>query len=127
MAKRAAEVPPWISLDGSSGVPLYRQLYDGVRRAILSGVPPAGARLPSTRTLAAELGVSRTTMVTAFEQLLAEGYLDGKVGSGTYVASSLPDDLLGVRRRVEREPGPPRSGRASAVAGRCWRRPRPRR
>ncbi len=57
MAKRAVEVPPWISLDPSSGAPYYRQLYDGMRRAILSGLPSSGARLPSTRTLATELGV----------------------------------------------------------------------
>jgi len=109
VAKRAAEVPPWISLD-PSGAPLYRQLYDGVRGAILSGLLPAGTRLPSTRTLAAELGVSRTTVVTAFEQLLAEGYLDGRVGSGTFVAKSLPEELLSVRERAEREPGPTGSG-----------------
>ncbi len=117
MAKRAAEVPPWISLDASSGTPYYRQLYDGVRRAILSGILPAGTRLPSTRTLAAELRVSRTTMVTAFEQLLAEGYLEGKIGSGTFVAKSLPDDLLSVRERVEREPRPARSGRRLSGRG----------
>lgn len=80
MAKRAAEVPPWLSLDDSSGAPYYRQLYEGMRREILSGMLLAGTRLPSTRTLAAELGVSRTTVVTAFDQLLAEGYLEGRVG-----------------------------------------------
>ncbi|MGH3144595.1 MAG: PLP-dependent aminotransferase family protein [Rubrobacter sp.] len=110
MTKRAAEVPPWISLDPASEAPYYRQLYGGVRRAILSGLIPAGTRLPSTRALAAELGVSRTTAVTAFELLLAEGYLEGHVGSGTFVAGSLPDDLLSVRERVARDPGPARSG-----------------
>lgn len=49
------------------GAPYYRQLHDGMRRAILSGLLPSGTRLPSTRTPAAELGVSRTTVVTAFE------------------------------------------------------------
>ena len=97
MTKRPVETPPWISLDASSALPFYRQLYEGVRSAILSGRLPAGTRLPSTRTLAGELGVSRTTVVTAFEQLLAEGYLEGKTGSGTYVARSLPDEQLGVR------------------------------
>ena len=117
MAKRAAEVPPWISLEASSGAPYYRQLYDGVRRAILSSLLPAGTRLPSTRTLAAELGISRTTVVTAFEQLLAEGYLEGKVGSGTFVARHLPDDLLSVAFKADRESRPARSGRGLSGRG----------
>ena len=117
MAKRAAEVPPWISLESSSGAPIYRQLYDGVRRAILSGLLPAGTRLPSTRTLAAGLGISRTTVVTAFEQLLAEGYLEGKVGSGTFVAKYLPDDLLSVAFKVDRKFRPARSGRGLSGRG----------
>jgi GntR family transcriptional regulator/MocR family aminotransferase len=53
--------------------------------------------LPSTRSLSADLGISRNTAAGAFDQLLAEGYLEGKVGSGTYVAGSLPEDLLHVR------------------------------
>jgi GntR family transcriptional regulator/MocR family aminotransferase len=117
VAKRAAEVPPWISLESSSGAPYYRQLYDGVRRAILSGLLPAGTRLPSTRTLAAGLGISRTTVVTAFEQLLAEGYLEGKVGSGTFVAKYLPDDLLSVAFKVDRKFRPARSGRGLSGRG----------
>ncbi|QIN85306.1 aminotransferase class I/II-fold pyridoxal phosphate-dependent enzyme [Rubrobacter tropicus] len=68
-----------------------------MRAEILAGRLPARARLPSTRAVAAELGVSRTTVVAAFDQLLAEGYLEGRAGSGTYVAPSLPDDMLGVR------------------------------
>ncbi len=122
MAKRAVEVPPWVSLDPSSGAPYYRQLYDGMRRAILSGLLSSGTRLPSTRTLATELGVSRTTVVTAFEGLLAEGYLEGKVGSGTFVANSLPDDSLSVAFEASREPGSARSGRGLSGRERCWRR-----
>jgi GntR family transcriptional regulator/MocR family aminotransferase len=68
------------------GAALHRQIYAEVREAVLAGRLAAGARLPSTRTLAEELGVSRNTVLTAFDQLLAEGYLEGKVGSGTYVA-----------------------------------------
>ena len=117
MAKRAVEVPPWVSLDPSSGAPYYRQLYDGMRRAILSGLLSSGTRLPSTRTLATELDVSRTTVVTAFEGLLAEGYLEGKVGSGTFVANSLPDDSLSVAFEASREPGPARAGRGLSGRG----------
>src|SRR5262249_48888401 len=70
-------------------VPLYRQLYDALRTAILGGQLRPGARLPATRTLALELGLSRTTVVSAMQQLLAEGYVNGRVGSGTYVADTL--------------------------------------
>ena len=117
MVKRAAEVPPWVALDASSGRPLHRQLYEGVRAGILSGRLPTRARLPSTRTLAAEIGVSRTTVVTAFEQLLAEGYLEGKTGSGTYVAGAVPDGLLGVRSVPGGEGRPARSGRGLSRRG----------
>lgn len=103
---------PFISLqvDRRSSVPLHRQLYDEIRRAVLAGRISAGARLPSTRTLAADLQLSRNTVAGAFDQLLAEGYLEGKIGSGTYVASELPDDLL----RAPREPSPRQSGSAGA-------------
>ncbi len=117
MAKRAVGVPPWVSLDGSSGRPLHRQLYEGLRAGILSGRLPARARLPSTRTLAGELGVSRTTVVTAFDQLLAEGYLEGRTGSGTYVAGAVPDGLLGVGAAAGGELPPARSGRGLSRRG----------
>ena len=73
----------WVQLDGDG--PLFRQLYRALRHAIQTGTVPAGARLPATRVLATELGVSRTTVLLAFEQLAAEGYLDGRRGSGSYV------------------------------------------
>ncbi|HJQ27992.1 MAG TPA: GntR family transcriptional regulator, partial [Rubrobacter sp.] len=117
MAKRAAGVPVWISVDSSSDLPIYRQLYERMRAEILAGRLPARTRLPSTRTLASELGVSRSTVVTAFGHLLAEGYLEGKVGSGTYVAGSLPEELLGVQARKAREPGPARFGRGLSRRG----------
>src|SRR5262249_11942934 len=66
---------------------LYRQIYDHFREAILSGRLHAGAPLPSTRALATELGVSRRTVLIAYDQLLAEGYTVGRVGSGTVVAA----------------------------------------
>ena len=79
-----------LGLKEASEIPLYRQLYDGLRMAILNGQLKSGTRLQSTRELAAELGISRNTVLTAFEQLLAEGYLEGKTGSGTFVSSALP-------------------------------------
>jgi GntR family transcriptional regulator/MocR family aminotransferase len=81
-----------LQLDRDSGVPLQRQLYNEIRAAILGGRLSRGARLPSTRSLACDLGLSRNTIAGAFDQLLAEGYIEGKVGSGTYVmgAAFLP-------------------------------------
>jgi GntR family transcriptional regulator/MocR family aminotransferase len=83
-----------IALHPSSAQPLYRQLYNSLRAAILAGQLAGGTRLPSTRALAEELGASRSTAVNAFDQLLAEGYIYGVRGSGTYVARVLPEELL---------------------------------
>jgi GntR family transcriptional regulator / MocR family aminotransferase len=77
---------------------LYRWLYEELRTAILAGRLRPGARLPATRDLAAEYGISRPTIVTAFEQLRSEGYVEGKVGSGTYVSKTLPDEMLQAPR-----------------------------
>ena len=83
-----------LPVERDSGVPLHRQIYEGIRRAILDGLLRSGQRVPSTRALAAELGVSRLPVLTAYDQLLHERYLEGRTGSGTYVSASLPDDLL---------------------------------
>src|SRR6516164_562043 len=87
-----------LTLSESSGVPMYRQLYEHLRRAILDGRLRPGAQLPSTRGLADELAVARNTVMGAYEQLLAEGYLEGETGSGTYVARTLPDEILQAPR-----------------------------
>ncbi len=71
------------------GEPLFRQVYLGLRQAILSGAFPAGERLPSTRDLAEQLDISRTVVLLAYDQLLAEGFVVGRGGSGTYVSASL--------------------------------------
>lgn len=95
-----------VTLDGSG--PLHLQLYRSLRGAILSGRLPPGARLPSTRALAAELRVARITVMLCFEQLLLEGYAIGRRGSGTYVATELPDDLAFDVRRKQRAALPTR-------------------
>ena len=82
------------NLDGEG--PLYQQLYRAVRASILSGGIARGSRLPVTRSLARELGISRNVVLIAYEQLIAEGYLVGRVGSGTYVSAVLPDAMLAV-------------------------------
>jgi GntR family transcriptional regulator/MocR family aminotransferase len=76
----------WLPLDRTSNVPLIRQLYLELRQRILNGELPAQQRLPATRTLAMHLGVSRNVVLEAYDQLIAEGYLEGRSGSGTYVA-----------------------------------------
>src|SRR5512143_2081985 len=77
-------------------VPLYQALYTHMRTAILSGELKGGMKLPSTRALADELSISRNTVLNAYRQLLTEGYLEGREGSGTFVASVLPESLLTV-------------------------------
>jgi GntR family transcriptional regulator / MocR family aminotransferase len=75
-------------------VPLYQALYTHLRAAILSRELQGGMKLPSTRALAEELNISRNTVLNAYRQLLAEGYLEGREGSGTFVSHLLPEQLL---------------------------------
>jgi GntR family transcriptional regulator/MocR family aminotransferase len=86
-----------IALNPASGTPLYLQLYEQLRELIMARSIAPDSKLPSTRELARALEVSRNTVLAAFEQLLAEGYLEGRLGSGTYVACTLPDSLLNTR------------------------------
>jgi GntR family transcriptional regulator / MocR family aminotransferase len=86
-----------MALDPGSASPLHVQLTEQLRQLILSGRLAPGTRLPSSRQLAEELGVSRSTVVAAFEQLASEGYSEGRHGSGVYVASQLPESQLLVR------------------------------
>jgi GntR family transcriptional regulator/MocR family aminotransferase len=87
-----------LTVDRESPAPLHRQVYEGIRHAILDGRLRAGQRIPSTRALADQLGVSRLPVLNAYQQLLHEQYLEGRVGSGTYVRTSLPDELLRAPR-----------------------------
>jgi GntR family transcriptional regulator/MocR family aminotransferase len=96
------------------GAQARRWLYGALRAAILQGQLRPGARLPSTRELAAQYGLSRGTVVAAFAQLASEGYLDGTRGSGTYVAATLPDDLQRVAAPVGASAVPPPVRRLSS-------------
>ncbi|EPC7251559.1 PLP-dependent aminotransferase family protein [Cronobacter sakazakii] len=73
---------------------LHKRLYNALRLTILDGSLPAQSRLPASRDLAQQLGLSRNTVLTVYEQLLAEGYVTSRAGSGTFVAGMLPDNLL---------------------------------
>jgi len=96
MPRQTTSLP--LSLHASAEpVPLYQGMYGQLRTAILEGRLRPGARLPSTRDVGRTYKLSRATVVAAFEQLKAEGYIEGRVGSGTYVSKVLPDDLLTVR------------------------------
>ncbi|MFB6229984.1 MAG: PLP-dependent aminotransferase family protein [Salinibacter sp.] len=93
-----------VELDSDAAVPLYRQLYRDLRQAILSSKLLSGMQLPATRSLAEKLDISRNTVLEAYDQLTAEGYLESRVGSGTYVAQELPEELLHVRGQSHLHP-----------------------
>ncbi|GGC58506.1 MocR-like pyridoxine biosynthesis transcription factor PdxR [Chelatococcus reniformis] len=80
-----------VALDGAG--PVYQQIYRALRERILTHALPAGTRLASSRAMARDLGVARNTVLQAYEQLLAEGYVVGRIGAGTFVADELPDSL----------------------------------
>ena len=135
---------PFIHIDPHVRDGRQRQIYRAIREAILDGTLHAGARLLSSRALAGDLGVSRTTTLLAYEQLIAEGYLSAKHGAGTFVASELPDDrphasrarhrsasnhpalstrgtrLAGLPPAAVRIPGPPRPFRIGVPALDCF-------
>ncbi len=79
-----------IDIDQDAGRSLFEQVYLAVRGRILSGGIPAGTRLPASRKLAEELGVSRTTIVAAYDQLIAEGFVTSRPGSGVFVSDVQP-------------------------------------
>ena len=115
--RKAIALLATLALDHASSTPLYQQLYEELRRAMLTEQCPAGTKLPSTRLLASELGISRNTVLNAFEQLMAEGYLETQHGSGTFVAQALPEELLGVPGGAPQSPGPVREGAPIAQVG----------
>src|SRR3712207_4637405 len=108
-----------LHLDGSG--PLYQQICRAVRREILNRSLAPGERVPSTRALADLLKVSRNTVVMAYEQLLAEGYLEARIGAaGTVVSSALPADSLGAsvsKPSGLQQPGAGRAPVRLAIAG----------
>ncbi|MBZ4407466.1 PLP-dependent aminotransferase family protein [Myxococcus sp. XM-1-1-1] len=118
MTKRSQGVPlSFLMLDSSRGTgPLHRRLYERLREAILSGTLAPRSRLPSTRTLARELGLSRGTVEEAFAQLDAEGFLERRVGSGSTVA--LPEHSRAPRSTPVRGGSPRARGDGLSRRGR---------
>ena len=116
-----------IVIDRRQATPLHRQIYEQWRTGILGGRFSAGDRMPSSRELASALRVSRATVATAYDQLMAEGYLDTQHGSGTFVCRDLPDTPV---RRARPQAASRRSDtavRLSSFASRLgpltWRAP----
>ncbi|PPK92850.1 GntR family transcriptional regulator/MocR family aminotransferase [Kineococcus xinjiangensis] len=132
----AADLDVPLALERASPVPLHVQLAAALRSAALDGLLPPGSRMPPTRVLAARLGVARSTVLAAYEQLDGEGFLEGRHGSGTFLSASLaaagvpprpsgrgpgdaPRPLPGV---VDLRPGRPSTRRLADPAWtRAWR------
>jgi GntR family transcriptional regulator / MocR family aminotransferase len=111
---------PTVSVDAHSNSPIYKQIYDWFRLAILDGRLRPGQRVPSTRSLAIELKISRIPVLSAYEQLLSEGYLQTFGGAGTCVSRSIPEDVFRpvsqALRRAGRHNRPRRISRHLATA-----------
>ena len=83
----------FLAIEKSGSTPIYRQIEEQIRDAILTGIIKPGLQLPASRVLAQDLGVSRPTMVRVYEYLSFEGFLETRHGSGTFVSRTLPDYL----------------------------------
>ncbi len=116
-----------IAVHRKSSTPLHKQIYDSFRAAILEGLLRPGQRIPSSRVLAREIAVSRFPVLNAYAQLQAEGYLDSRVGAGTVIRSSLPEQLISSTPPAAGDAAPRRGPRR--VARTCslvpWREPFP--
>src|SRR5579863_4067580 len=99
---------PLIAVHRKSEKPLHRQIYDAFRAMILERRLQPGQQIPSTRTLAGELGISRIPVLGAYAQLIAEGYIESRAGAGTFVTNSLHDQLLSrhMQDNVANSPAP---------------------
>ncbi len=105
----------WLAarLDRTAGEPVYRQVLGLMQQAILTGQLLPGAKLPSSRTLASDLGIARNTVLHVYDQLTAEGYVLSTTGSGTYVADTRPDTAAVNARKAP----PAASGPIGAIGG----------
>jgi len=118
MKRVASGILPIIAIDRQAPKALHRQIYDAYRTAIVDGSLRAGQRVPSSRVLASELGVSRFPALNAYAQLLAEGYFESRVGAGTIISRSFPDQFTasvptGVRFAANRSGPRPVARRSS--------------
>lgn len=117
MKKVPSGIAPVIHIQKRTSISLYSQVYEGSRKAIVDGSLRTGQRVPSTRVLALELGISRMPVLNAYAQLLAEGYFESRVGSGTVVSRSLPERIGKAKPAAARSRGLNREKRR--VSKRC--------
>ena len=115
---------PILLIDREAASPIGVQLVEGLRRGILRGALRPGDPVPSTRALAAELGVSRSAVVTAYEQLAGEGYLEMRQGAPTRVAALVGDTDASPGLEVALPGVPFRQGRGGHAAGLAAMHPR---
>src|SRR5215467_8442296 len=104
MKKVASGFSPIVALNRRSGKPLHKQVYEAFCAAIVGRNLRAGQKVPSSRSLALELKISRIPILTAYSQLHAEGYFETRSGSGTFVSSSLPDQWISLEDRRDASP-----------------------
>src|SRR5258708_3003698 len=107
-----------VHIDETSSVPLRAQLYDQIRAMIVDGLLAPGSEVPSTRELSTQLHVARNTVVRAYEKLIAEGYLEPRSTTATFVSLVLPDCCTGVEGGVETVPRPclpPQAGEGKSI------------
>ncbi|CAN0624671.1 GntR family transcriptional regulator / MocR family aminotransferase [Burkholderia multivorans] len=116
---RASVLSDWLAqrLVRGNEQPIYRQLHRLLQHAILSRELPAGTRVPSSRLLAAELGIARNTVTQVYEQLALEGYVTSATGRGTFVADSAPDEIVGAPETARRAEATPAAARPLSARG----------
>lgn len=118
MVKRAGgALLAGIRIDHGASRPIATQLYAGLRDLMLSGAIATGTRLPATRTLAGDLGISRTTVIDAFERLLAEGLIVSRVGSGTFVSDILDRERPRPAAAADRQPAQQKAPQLARAMG----------
>ncbi|HVA64800.1 MAG TPA: PLP-dependent aminotransferase family protein [Terriglobales bacterium] len=105
MRTPADGIPPIIAVDRGAAIPLHQQISTGFRSAILRRTLLPGQRVPSSRTLATELSISRIPVLGAYAELIAEGYFEGRGGSGTFISRSLPEPPKPRQRPFPRSGG----------------------
>ena len=106
MKRVSSGISPVIAVDRNATKPLHKQIYDAFRTMIVNRTLRASQQIPSTRTLASELKISRIPVLTAYAQLLAEGYFETRTGAGTFVCGSLPDQPPPSDRRATESRAP---------------------
>ena len=117
-------IPLLIAVDRGADKPLHKQLYEAYRGAILRGDLRPGQQVLSSRALAVELRMSRIPVLNAYAQLLAEGYLESRVGAGTFVSTSLPEQ--GIRAESNTARPIPSDSAPRPIARRVLRLPQER-